>query len=634
MTTAGSACHSNIDRIVTNGAQTRIAMVYLRRLRFWYQRSKRAQPLLCRLNRPRKSVGQAAVEYAFLLQLVGCASVVGLHFVGSSANNAFGKVNNGLQCGQTTSCSGGGGSAPTVAGLSVNHGPNAGSTVVTITGTNFSATCASNTVQFGTTAAATPTSCSATSLTVVSPAESIGTVDVTVTVSSQTSTTSSADQFTYNPTVSSINPSTGSSTTSVTITGSGFTGAYAVWFGGTSAGFTVVNDTTITATAPSGSTGTIDITVQNLAAGTSAIVAADQFTYTSGPAWAVVGSGDVASYNDYLEGVACASSSLCFAVGYSYSSSLGTDTLIEQWNGSAWSVVTSPNSGTIASELYGVACPSVTLCFAVGYYNSSSSITQTLIEQWGGSSWAVVSSPDSSTSQSNYLYGVGCNGLSFCFAVGTFVGSANQTFTTEWNGTAWSAVSGANSRSTQLNELYGVSCPSTSDCFAVGYYQPSALQTLVEQWNGTKWTILTSPNTSSTDNDQLQGVACSGTSACFATGYYTATYTQTLVEQWNGSAWGIVTSPDTSSTQTNELYGVSCPGASLCWSAGFYGPTSTHTLTQEWTGTSWAIVSSPNASSGTTNKLLGLACASSSLCFAVGYDHPSTLDQTLILQWS
>src|SRR5205807_1017049 len=58
----------------------------------------------------------------------------------------------------------------------------------------------------------------------------------------------------------------------------GFTGASAVKFGTTNASFTVGSATSISATAPAGAAGTVDITVTT-PAGTSATSAADQFTY-------------------------------------------------------------------------------------------------------------------------------------------------------------------------------------------------------------------------------------------------------------------------------------------------------------------------------------------------------------------
>ena len=83
------------------------------------------------------------------------------------------------------------------------------------------------------------------------------------------------------PVVFSVSPTGGPSRggTSVTITGQYLTGATAVQFGGLAGqSFTVDSDTQITAIAPAGTPGTVDITVIT-PFGTSATRAADQFTY-------------------------------------------------------------------------------------------------------------------------------------------------------------------------------------------------------------------------------------------------------------------------------------------------------------------------------------------------------------------
>src|SRR5256885_10668473 len=73
---------------------------------------------------------------------------------------------------------------------------------------------------------------------------------------------------------------------SVILTGSGFTSAApsgAVQFGSTAANYTVNSDTQITATAPPGAAGTVDITVSTIG-GNSASSIVDRFTYVAAPA--------------------------------------------------------------------------------------------------------------------------------------------------------------------------------------------------------------------------------------------------------------------------------------------------------------------------------------------------------------
>jgi hypothetical protein len=83
--------------------------------------------------------------------------------------------------------------------------------------------------------------------------------------------------------VTGISPSSGSTAggTTVTITGSGFTGATAVNFGSAAAtGATVNTDSSITATSPAGSAGAVDVTVVT-PSGASTTSSNDQFTYAT-----------------------------------------------------------------------------------------------------------------------------------------------------------------------------------------------------------------------------------------------------------------------------------------------------------------------------------------------------------------
>ena len=181
---------------------------------------------------------------------------------------------------------------PRVTSVSVTSGPAAGGTSVTVTGTGFTGVTA---VTFGATPAPSFTVNGDTSITVVSPAASAGTVDVTVTTPGGTSSASSTDRFTFiaAPAVSGLGPDSGTVNggTLVTITGTNFIDVTAVNFGETPAGFTVNDDSSITAVSPAAEAAdTVHVTVVTVG-GMSATSAADEFTYTTSTTTSACGDG-------------------------------------------------------------------------------------------------------------------------------------------------------------------------------------------------------------------------------------------------------------------------------------------------------------------------------------------------------
>ena len=175
------------------------------------------------------------------------------------------------------------GIGPSVQSVSPASGPLSGGASVVISGANLSSASA---VDFGSTPAAVIAD-SASSITATAPPGAAGPVDITVTTPDGTSATSAADQFTYvpAPTVSGVAPASGplSGGTSVVISGTNLSSATTVDFGSTPATVTADSATSITATAPAGAVGPVDVTVAT-AGGTSATSAADQFTYVNPPA--------------------------------------------------------------------------------------------------------------------------------------------------------------------------------------------------------------------------------------------------------------------------------------------------------------------------------------------------------------
>jgi hypothetical protein len=143
-----------------------------------------------------------------------------------------------------------------------------------------------------------------------------------------------------------------------------------------------------------------------------------------------VGYGDSESWNGTewsdapklttggLQGVSCVRANRCVAVGSVFVGGSTTDTLVEAWNGTAWSAVESPNPGTGHATLEGVYCVSGRSCAAVGYEQSPGDVSSdTLVMTSKGGKWSIVPSANTGGGYSS-LYGVSCVSNGTCFAVG------------------------------------------------------------------------------------------------------------------------------------------------------------------------------------------------------------------------
>jgi RHS repeat-associated protein len=165
--------------------------------------------------------------------------------------------------------------------VSPNSGAPAGGATVSISGSNFTG---ATLLDFGTVPANFMVM-SDSSISATSPAESAGTVDITIRNASGTSTIGSQDHYTFAavPVITGLSPAQGPTAggQAVTITGTGLSAATSVYFGTFMASFTINSSTQITATSPPVmSSSTVDVTVQ-AAEGTSGTSSADRYIYGS-----------------------------------------------------------------------------------------------------------------------------------------------------------------------------------------------------------------------------------------------------------------------------------------------------------------------------------------------------------------
>jgi hypothetical protein len=197
----------------------------------------------------------------------------------------------------------------------------------------------------------------------------------------------------------------------------------------------------------------------------------------NGSGWTTVISPNAGTNaRNELYGVSAASASEAWAVG-----SYGADTLTERWNGSVWSVVPSPNPGMSSSSFSAVAAVANMATgqvevWAVGNVD----FDQTLTMHWDGSTWSVVPSPN--VGSLNNLYAVTAVAVDDVWAVGSIDFGAH-TLILWWDGNVWSVVPSPDAGDTNL--LFGAVAVASNDVWAVGYYQPqgSREMALMERYN-------------------------------------------------------------------------------------------------------------------------------------------------------
>ncbi len=234
------------------------------------------------------------------------------------------------------------------------------------------------------------------------------------------------------------------------------------------------------------------------------------------------------TYTASLSAVSCSGPAACLAVG-TYTGDGRSGLLAENWNGSTWTSESTPPTSDEYASLTGVSCTAPTACTAVGISVSDDDIEEPLAEFWNGTAWTVQTTPTPMGSAGSSLDAVSCTLATACTAVGSSAtDNSVEPLAETRNGTTWSvqatpAVAGLDAY------LNGVSCTSPSDCTAVGYTYGATSPdgfveeaTLAEVWDGETWTVPTIPDPSGTGSNLL-AVSCSATETCTAVGDHVST---------------------------------------------------------------------------------------------------------------
>jgi IPT/TIG domain len=300
--------------------------------------------------------------------------------------------------------------------------------------------------------------------------------------------------------------------------------------------------------------------------------------------------------------------------------------LAESWQGTGWTVQTTPNPGSgYGAVLAGDSCSgsAISNCTAVGSYENASHKFVTLAERLFKGEWSVQTTTNPGSAEDR-LASVGCSATKVCIAVGgeKNTGEATRPLFESWNGTSWATQTSPALTGTTEARMLGVYCQKESFCMAVGSKVTTAGKTvpLAERWNGSEWLLTEPPLPGGATGATLDSVSCPKATSCTAVGYSTfAEGHQPLIEQWNGTSWVIEEAVTPSYASSAKLLGVSCWGACTA-----VGEASSLTIGEQisfaehWNGHKWVNQSSPHPSARTVFGAVSCKSVEGLDCTAVG----------------
>jgi hypothetical protein len=279
------------------------------------------------------------------------------------------------------------------------------------------------------------------------------------------------------------------------------------------------------------------------------------------------------------------------------------------FDGTTWTAFAAPMiKGDNNSFLQGVVAISPTLAWAAG--NVTDGVHQgQVIEQWNGTKWSLFPGPQFGKREQANVFAMTSSSASDVWAIGNLAnlstGLVSSLFE-HWNGRAWTATTVESNN----QFLFGASADAANDAWAVGFNGSENIETSAMHWDGTKWKSVATPNVGEGTN-KLNAVLALAPNDVWAVGYSTPVAppkqaaTLTLIEHFDGSSWVVVPSPNVgpdSPNQSNRLLGLTANSANDIWAFGSYfaadGSGHQMTLLLHWDGTSWTVASSPSPAKG------------------------------------
>jgi hypothetical protein len=274
----------------------------------------------------------------------------------------------------------------------------------------------------------------------------------------------------------------------------------------------------------------------------------DGTTWTAFPAPMIKGDN-----NSFLQGVVDISPTLAWAAG-NVTDGAHPGQVIEQWNGTKWSLFPGPKFGKKdQADVFAMTASSANDVWAIGsLINRGTGLVSPLFEHWNGTAWTATTVESSN----QFLFGASADAANDAWAVG-FTGSDNiETSAMHWDGANWKSVATPNVGE-GTNKLNAVLALAPNDVWAVGFSAPvappqqAATLTLIEHFDGTSWMVVPSPNigpSSANQSNRLLGLTANSANDILAFGSYFppdgSGHQMTLLLHWDGNSWTVVSSPN------------------------------------------------------------------------------------------
>lgn len=308
---------------------------------------------------------------------------------------------------------------------------------------------------------------------------------------------------------------------------------------------------------------------------------------------------------------------------------------ISHWDGATWTKVPHPDPGDGGAWLSRIDAQSADDVWTVGAELKGPYTEKTLIEHWDGSAWSVVASEDMPVDQ-NYLAAVSADSSTDAWAVGhgeTRYGEQVKALAEHWDGASWQLVALPNG----VRGLEAVDAVTPSDAWATGYRKTAGgPSSVVLHWDGTAWTVVEHQASSDYNSTDYASVVALSPQDVWVLGS-ASTYhgaegkpQSTLALHWDGTTWSQVATPTRKDPES--LFTDASPDAKGgVWAVGYEFD---HIIGQEtpliehWDGAAWTVAAMQPQKQGTT--LQGVTAPSRNLAWAVG----AKAANALILHWN